>query len=661
MKIKRLNIIAVLFSLILCAILNFNIEEIYAETVTSITLTHKHTDETGACYAPVYHTHTGSSSARGGCYADPIYHVHEGSTTYGGSCYSNLKSCGGNVERYKTSSSCYNGGGAWGTCSNWSVVGGSVCGTHGCFINNGSVSCYCPAVYKCQSCGRNYGSSPPSRYKCTNVTGYALSCNKSSSTIDSYQLSCGKTTSTIDSYSQVCVLEEVATIATINIEKEITDISYLLKPVAKDVDTTCTIISYTWDNGDIGNCIVTSNGTYTCTISYTDSGVEKTATISYVVEDYLTEIEGTIYWNDKSNQYGSRPDSIKVILYRNNIKIDEMDVSTSTDNENTYIFKDLYILDSSTGEKYIYTVSQETAVSKNTDDKYITSQSEYNFTNTLGNNNNESEDVLGVNPDISEIGHSVKGNIIWEDNNDAFGYRPQYITLTLYKNGEKVISGELDVKMYNNYQFTNLPKYDENMELFIYTVEEKINSQYLILENGKYIPEDAYSISSDSYNFINTFNSQTVPIISVKPEHRNEITISAPENTYITLTQMETILNEDGTTSYTNNYSGIIYNIYITNEKVSLENISSGKYEIEISNSKYIIEDIVLSNGNGNISIIKENDKSYLIIEENSEDNNATLEIIVKDKNPEIKTKENHIGYISNDNKNNFWKINSFD
>lgn len=99
--------------------------------------------------------------------------------------------------------------------------------------------------------------------------------NMGSSTVTKYLLSCGVTAGDA--------------VGMFTISKEAGRTSYYLKPSVSTSSSVCVPVSYTWSNGDTGTCTVTGNGAYTCTLKWTDMGVEKTATLSYVVEDYDTE------------------------------------------------------------------------------------------------------------------------------------------------------------------------------------------------------------------------------------------------------------------------------------------------------------------------------------------------------------------------------------
>lgn len=127
----------------------------YAEKVSNATISY------------TYHTHTGNSSTKGGCYTVPV-------------------TCNGTIDSKFDSQTCTNAayGNAWrGNCinTNYSNTG---CSTHGCRLrSDGVADCNCPTHKECRSCGKNYGTSTQTR--CTAIIGYSAGCGKTTDTIES--------------------------------------------------------------------------------------------------------------------------------------------------------------------------------------------------------------------------------------------------------------------------------------------------------------------------------------------------------------------------------------------------------------------------------------------------------------------------------------------
>ena len=105
-----------------------------------------------------YHTHSGSTSSRGGCYTTPVYHSHSYSCYYEATKGEKVYDGDKVFRRY--------------TCSN--------CGTS-----------------SIQGDGVNDNGSPTIICSYCQNKGY-YKCGKSTSSIESYKLSCGKSTKTIE-------------------------------------------------------------------------------------------------------------------------------------------------------------------------------------------------------------------------------------------------------------------------------------------------------------------------------------------------------------------------------------------------------------------------------------------------------------------------------
>lgn len=369
---------------------------------------------------------------------------------------------------------------------------------------------------------------------------------------------------------------------------------------------------------------------YKTTYSVDDNGLFIITNTEYKA---TKSIEGSIEWIDKSNEYNSRPNSIIVELYQDNVKVDEVTVS-DTDDSWEYIFED-WLIYRENGTEYQYTVNinPNPVKSNNTDDAYETSIENYVITNTLVNNNKK----------------IIDGTITWVDNDDELGYRPKEVNIILYQNGEKLKEQKVSIDNKNNlntFSFSGLPKYDDDMNLFNYTVVEELKSVYMTIKNGALIEKDAYSITVNSFDITNTLNIDSDSIISVKPQYDNSITFkhNVDEKITVSLKQLESIYSE-GKISYSDSYNGLFYNVEIEKLGTTLSNLNSGKYEIFI-NEDYELSNITISN-NKDITLVKENGKYYVIIDEVPRNTSATITINLN---------KTHEGYKSSYKINNFWK-----
>jgi uncharacterized repeat protein (TIGR02543 family) len=376
------------------------------------------------------------------------------------------------------------------------------------------------------------------------------------------------------------------------------------------------------------------------------------ATVYRIFKLRTIDISGIVKWVDKDNQYGSRPDSITVYLLKNGSQVNSSSGLTEN-NENSFNFTNLPKYDSS-GDAITYTVSQSDAVSKNApEDKYTTNitgdmMSGFVITNTLQNN-------------VEETGFTVKGSIIWEDNNNRLGYRPESVIINLYMDGELLKSVTKD-KNATDYAFENLERYVYNddstvKETHTYQIEEVMNPVPSYVVDGE--TEEAYTITyslpkidtkdgSGIINITNTFNNAE-DIIPVKP-YDNSLTVKTNKEAYteIILRKMDADY-VDNEVVYKDSYSDVYYNLEINNIAETISHIVAGKYEITTTSQIFAIENVELSD-NEYVSLVEEDDKYYVIIEETPHDAYGTVIINL--------VKKEHEGYQSEISIMNYWKTN---
>ncbi|MDT2813952.1 Cna B-type domain-containing protein [Vagococcus carniphilus] len=177
--------------------------------------------------------------------------------------------------------------------------------------------------------------------------------------------------------------------------------------------------------------------------------------------DAKTSLEGQKIWEDKNNELGKRPGTVNVVLYRNNLPmIDENYkpiIQAVKGPEWTYKFEDLEKYDSK-GEEFKYSV-REIPVSD-----YKAQVIGNNIVNTYENN------------DVTE----VLGKKIWDDHDNKLNSRPEKIVVELYQNNQKKPFDTREVDESNDweYAFRGLPKYDDNLTPYTYTVKEKVIPHY---------------------------------------------------------------------------------------------------------------------------------------------------------------------------------------
>lgn len=185
----------------------------------------------GGCYGePVFHQHTGDEMTGGSCYGTPIYHTHEGDEVSGGGCYGAVRyhehQGDGTTEEgcyravyHEHTQGCYRKvpydedgchiEEAWDTADGdyeghdymWYQMS---CGE----LIHGTSAWHQHDVLNCNRGNELAGYALSCGKTSETVEGYALSCAKTSETVEKYQLSCNKNSETIDSYRRNCGKEE---------------------------------------------------------------------------------------------------------------------------------------------------------------------------------------------------------------------------------------------------------------------------------------------------------------------------------------------------------------------------------------------------------------------------------------------------------------------
>ena len=152
---------------------------------------------------------------------------------------------------------------------------------------------------------------------------------------------------------------------------------------------------------------------------------EATITNTFTVPDDKIDIPVTKIWNDNSNEYGKRPEQIKLVVKDGNTIVREQVIDT-TDNETSYIFYDLPVYNE-LGDEIEYTVDE---VEVNNGDLYFYSSEINQATRTITN-------TFTV-PD-EKIHYYVRK--VWDDNNDEAGKRPDQVGVNFY-NGVSVVESD---------------------------------------------------------------------------------------------------------------------------------------------------------------------------------------------------------------------------
>ena len=204
-----------------------------------------------------------------------------------------------------------------------------------------------------------------------------------------------------------------------------------------------------------------------------------TNTLKY--ESVLTNITANKVWNDNENKVGARK-SVTFELYADGVATGK--TQTATADDWTVEFKNVQKYNKD-GSEIKYTVIETTQVEHYNKPAY--SDNGLTVTNTI---------------DYTTFKTSVLATKKWIDPENA--KRPE-VTINLYQNGSEDLYATYTLKNGETlHEFTNLPKYDENGNEYLYTVEEA--------EVERYTPE----YSNDTLTITNVINQEKITINGTK-------------------------------------------------------------------------------------------------------------------------------------------------
>lgn len=249
----------------------------------------------------------------------------------------------------------------------------------------------------------------------------------------------------------------------------------------------------------------------------------------------MVDIEVEKEWNDKNNQDGKRPDSVKINLLADGKATDQ---SLILDNSNDWKGKFESLQEYNDGQKIVYSIEEDTVQGYTTK---ITGSPEEGFkiTNTC----------------ISET-IDIEGAKTWDDENNKYGNRPEKIVVKLFADNKEVQKKEVKESDGWKWKFEKLPKY-ENGKLINYTIDEENVEHYLTQIRG--------------YDIINRHNVERIFIdVSKVWDDANNQDGKRPESVTIVLKTnisgfiRKLVLNES------NNWKGTFENLskYVNGVKV---------------------------------------------------------------------------------------------
>ncbi|WP_420908557.1 Cna B-type domain-containing protein, partial [Lactococcus carnosus] len=206
-------------------------------------------------------------------------------------------------------------------------------------------------------------------------------------------------------------------------------------------------IVYTVTEDSLDNYTPKTNG-YDITNSYTPA---------------KTSVSVSKLWDDKDDQDGLRPKSIKVQLYAGENPIGDP-VTLDSDNQWATTFSDLDL--KAKGQLISYTVKEVDTIK--------------GYTPTI--NDIDQGNIIITNAHTPEL-IEVKGTKTWDDKDNQDGLRPDKIIVNLMDGETKVASKEVTSASNWTYSFTDLPKFRAGKAI-VYTITENSMDNYKAKVNG---------------------------------------------------------------------------------------------------------------------------------------------------------------------------------
>ena len=248
-----------------------------------------------------------------------------------------------------------------------------------------------------------------------------------------------------------------------------------------------------------------------------DAGTGNVTTVNFTNTLIPVTITGTKEWSDQSDAYGTRPANLSLTLKADGSAVSPQP-SPQWDNQSTgtwtYTYSGLPKCDK-TGKVITYSVTEAA----------VTGYTAHPASTMLGSWDAASQKIIV--PAITNTLQTVDltGRKIWADQSDAYGMRPDSITLTLYADGSPITpaTGALSFSGMDTdtwtYTFQTLPKYRADGTTPInYSVQETLDAPF----SGAYVTAPAGGTVSSSLdngrlvaaNLTNTL--QTVSLTGTK-------------------------------------------------------------------------------------------------------------------------------------------------
>ena len=203
-------------------------------------------------------------------------------------------------------------------------------------------------------------------------------------------------------------------------------------------------------------------------------------------------------WVDEDNIDGSRPDSVTVQLFKNDVA-EGNPVELNKENNWTYTW--IGLPEKQAGNQIIYTVKEIKVGNTNVEQdnkagEYTVSYSSESFKDT--------NTITITNTHIPEKTNKIVKKI-WEDSNNDDGVRPTSLKVQLYKDNEK-FGDPITLDESNNwtYEWKDLQKQKDKKEI-TYIVKELNEENEPIDNGGSYDANYTATYSDDTFTITNTY------------------------------------------------------------------------------------------------------------------------------------------------------------
>lgn len=201
-------------------------------------------------------------------------------------------------------------------------------------------------------------------------------------------------------------------------------------------------------------------------------------------------ISGEKTWDDDKDRDGKRPKNITVELYRDGELYDSATLSEETDwkYEFSNLPKGCANIDANDHIVFYQYEVKESEV------KYYESTT----TGLVDDPDNENHFICDFTNSYAPATTEVGGTKSWEDYNNLFSYRPEKITVILYRDGKKLTEQITSESNNWSYAFTHLYKFHDGGKEYTYTVSEE--------------PVPGYTLKVDGFNMKNTLKTGSVTL-----------------------------------------------------------------------------------------------------------------------------------------------------